>query len=177
MIENAFAKSSKNLCIPPRNTLSLKIERYVFCDTPISVFNFPDRTRARSGAVAFPPMASTRSEQQEEIRFRMLRLLEENPEMSTRQLASEMGISNGASYYCLNALVEKGWVKLGNFKRSEHKGRYAYVLTPTGIAERAGLTKRFLARKMTEFEALKCEIEELEAEVALGAEAKPGWRG
>lgn len=106
-------------------------------------------------------MASRRSEQQEEIRFRMLRLLEENPELSTRDLASEMGISNGAAYYCLNALVEKGLVKLGNFKRSEHKGRYAYVLTPSGIAERAGLTKRFLARKIAEYEALKEEIEDL----------------
>lgn len=112
-------------------------------------------------------MASTRSERQEEIRFRMLRLLEENPEMSTRDLADEMGISNGAAYYCLNALVEKGWVKLGNFKRSEHKGRYAYVLTPSGIAERAGLTKRFLARKMNEYEALKAEIEELSDEVSI----------
>ena len=87
--------------------------------------------------------------------------------MSTRDLANEMGISNGAAYYCLNALVEKGWVKLGNFKRSEHKGRYAYVLTPTGISERAGLTKRFLARKMNEYEALKAEIEELSDEVSI----------
>jgi len=87
--------------------------------------------------------------------------------MSTRDLANEMGISNGSAYYCLNALVEKGWVKLGNFKRSEHKGRYAYVLTPSGIAERAGLTKRFLARKMNEYEALKAEIEELSDEVSI----------
>ena len=87
--------------------------------------------------------------------------------MSTRQLASEMGISNGAAYYCLNALVEKGWVKLGNFKRSEHKGRYAYVLTPSGISERAGLTKRFLARKMAEYEALRAEIKELSSDVSV----------
>lgn len=93
-------------------------------------------------------------------------MLDENPEMSTRQLASEMGISNGSAYYCLNALVEKGLVKLGNFKRAEHKGRYAYVLTPNGLAERAGLTKRFLARKMNEYEALKAEIEELQADVS-----------
>ena len=96
----------------------------------------------------------------------MLRLLEDNPELSTRELAGEMGISNGAAYYCLNALVEKGLVKLGNFKRAEHKGRYAYVLTPTGIAERAGLTKRFLARKMAEYEALKAEIDDLQADVS-----------
>lgn len=112
-------------------------------------------------------MASKRSEQQQDIRFRMLRLLDENPEISTRQLAEEMGISNGSAYYCLNALVEKGLVKLGNFKRSEHKGRYVYVLTPSGIAERAGLTKQFLARKMAEYDALKAEIDELEAELAV----------
>lgn len=114
-------------------------------------------------------MASRRSEQQEEIRFRMLRLLDENPELSTRQLADQMGISNGAAYYCLNALIEKGFVKLGNFQRAESKGKYLYILTPQGIAERAGLTKRFLARKMAEYESLKAEIEDLETEIALGA--------
>ena len=114
-------------------------------------------------------MASRRSEQQEEIRFRMLRLLDENPELSTRQLADQMGISNGAAYYCLNALIEKGFVKLGNFQRAESKSKYLYILTPQGIAERAGLTKRFLARKMAEYESLKAEIEDLETEVALGA--------
>ena len=88
--------------------------------------------------------------------------------MSTRQLAKAMGISNGSAYYCLNALVEKGLVKLGNFKRSEHKGRYAYVLTPSGIAERAGLTQRFLARKRAEYIVLQKEISELERELSLG---------
>ena len=114
-------------------------------------------------------MASRRSEQQEETRFRMLRLLDENPELSTRQLAYQMGISNGAAYYCLNALIEKGFVKLGNFQRAESKSKYFYILTPQGIAERAGLTRRFLARKMAEYESLKAEIEDLEAEIALGA--------
>jgi len=99
----------------------------------------------------------------------MLRLLDENPELSTRQLADQMGISNGAAYYCLNALVDKGFVKLGNFQRAENKSKYLYILTPQGIAERAGLTKRFLARKMAEYESLKAEIEDLETEVALGA--------
>ena len=114
-------------------------------------------------------MASKRSEQQEEIRFRMLRLLDENPELSTRQLADQMGISNGAAYYCLNALIEKGFVKLGNFQRAENKSKYLYILTPQGIAERAGLTRRFLARKIAEYESLKAEIEDLETEIALGA--------
>lgn len=113
-------------------------------------------------------MASRRSEQQEEIRFRMLRLLEENPEMSTRQLAEAVGISNGAAYYVVNALVQKGMVKLGNFTASEHKGRYAYVLTPGGLRERARLTARFLHRKRQEFEALSEEIERLEAELESG---------
>lgn len=99
----------------------------------------------------------------------MLRLLEGNPELSTRQLADQMGISNGAAYYCLNALIDKGFVKLGNFQRAESKSKYLYILTPNGIAERAGLTRRFLARKMAEYDTLKAEIDDLEAEIAMGA--------
>lgn len=121
-------------------------------------------------------MASTRSVQQEEMRFRMLRLLEENPELSTRELAEEMGVSNGAAYYCLSALVDVGWVKLGNFKRSRHKGRYAYILTPSGLAAKLDLTKRFLERKMLEYEALKREISEIEAEMHEGQGSSADYR-
>ena len=96
----------------------------------------------------------------------MLRLLEENPDLSTRQLADQMRISNGAAYYCLNALIDKGFVKLGNFQKAEKKGKYVYILTPTGIAERAGLTKRFLQRKLSEYEDLKAEIEALHSDLA-----------
>lgn len=110
-------------------------------------------------------MASNRDTQREEVRYRVLRLLDENPELSVRDIAEAVGVSNGSAYYCLNALVEKGMVKLGNFTASEHKGRYAYILTPRGIAEKAVLTARFLKRKLGEYEALKQEIEILQNEV------------
>ena len=118
-------------------------------------------------------MASRRKEQQEDVRFRVLRLLNENPELSTRQIAEEVGISNGSAYYCLNALLQKGMVKLGNFAASEHKGRYAYILTPRGIREKAVLTARFLERKVQEYDDLKREISVLEKEVAQTENATP----
>jgi EPS-associated MarR family transcriptional regulator len=115
-------------------------------------------------------MAGRRDTLQEDVHFRVLRLLQENPEWSQRELANAVGISNGGVHYVLNALVEKGLVKLGNFTSSQDKRRYAYVLTPKGIAERATLTRRFLARKMAEYEALRAEIDTLREE--LGPEAE-----
>lgn len=109
-------------------------------------------------------MAGKRDKIQEDVRFRILRLLEENPEMSQRDLAREVGISTGSANYVLKALVEKGFVKLGNFRAAEDKRRYAYLLTPKGLAEKAAITQRFLARKIAEFEALKAEIEALQEE-------------
>jgi EPS-associated MarR family transcriptional regulator len=106
-------------------------------------------------------MAGQKNKLQEDVRFRMLRLLEKNPEMSHRELADAVGISTGSTHYVLKAFVDKGLVKLGNFTASEDKRRYAYVLTPKGISERAALTRRFLIRKMEEYEMLKAEIEEL----------------
>lgn len=114
-------------------------------------------------------MAGQRSKVQEDIHFRILRLLQENPEWTQRELANAVGISNGSAHYVLNALVEKGLVKFGNFTSAPDKRRYAYVLTPKGIAERAALARRFLARKMEEYEALRAEIDTLHDE--LGAEA------
>ncbi|PFG62084.1 EPS-associated MarR family transcriptional regulator [Thioclava sp. ES.031] len=113
-------------------------------------------------------MAGQRSKIQEDVRFRILRLLEENPELSQRDLAREVGISTGSVNYLLKALTEKGFVKLGNFKAAEDKRRYAYLLTPKGVAEKAAITQRFLARKMAEFEALKAEIEALRADIDSG---------
>jgi len=110
-------------------------------------------------------MAGVRSKMQEDVRFRILRLLEDNPEMSQRDLAREVGISTGGANYVLKALIEKGFVKLGNFRASQDKRRYAYVLTPKGAAEKAEITKRFLARKVAEYEALKAEIAQLRCEV------------
>ena len=85
--------------------------------------------------------------------------------MSQRELAEAVGISVGSAHYVLSALVERGLVKLGNFSASEDKRRYAYILTPKGLAEKAAITTRFLARKLEEYEALKLEIEELKAEI------------
>ena len=84
-----------------------------------------------------------------------MRLISQNPEMSTRQVADEVGISNGSAYYVLTALVEKGFVKLGNFKKNPRKGQYAYLLTPKGIREKSLLTHSFIELKREEFEVLR----------------------
>ena len=99
-----------------------------------------------------------------ETRFRLLRALESNPEISQRALAEELGVSLGKTNYCLKALIEKGWVKAGNFGRSKHKHRYLYQLTPAGLAEKTRITSRFLKRKLAEHEALTREIEQLRQE-------------
>jgi EPS-associated MarR family transcriptional regulator len=98
---------------------------------------------------------------QEEARFKMLRLLHENPELSQRELGEQVGISLGAVNYCVRALIERGLVKASNFSRNPNKLGYAYVLTPAGIAEKTLLTGRFLKRKLEEYEALKAEIDVL----------------
>lgn len=120
-------------------------------------------------------MTTQRDKLREDAQFRILRLLQDNPEMSQRELASAVGVSTGGIHYVLNALLDKGLIKLGNFTAAEDKRRYAYMLTRKGIAEKAVLTRRFLARKMEEYEALRAEIEEVRAEIdaeqALGDEA------
>lgn len=110
-------------------------------------------------------MAGQRSKVQEDVRFRVLRLLHGNPELSQRDLAKAVGISNGSVNYLLNALLDKGLIKLGNFTAAQDKRRYAYILTPKGIAEKAAITKHFLERKVEEYSALKAEIEALKGEL------------
>lgn len=117
-------------------------------------------------------MASKRTKLQEDTHFRVLRLLQENPEMSQRELAEAVGVSVGGIHYVLNALIDKGLVKLGNFTAAEDKRRYAYVLTPKGIAGKAELTRAFLVRKMEEYEALREEIETLKVEIDAHASQK-----
>ena len=129
-------------------------------------------------AIGCSNLAGSRDKLQDDVRFRVLRLLELNPEMSQRDLAQAVGISTGSVHYVLKALVEKGLIKLGNFTASEDKRRYAYVLTPKGISERAKLTQRFLVRKMAEYRMLRAEIEDVRgdlspAELAELAELKP----
>lgn len=110
-------------------------------------------------------VASRRDEQREDTRLRVLRLLAKDPERSTRQIAEAVGISNGAAYYVLVALIEKGFVKLGNFTRNPKKGQYAYLLTPSGLREKTALTQGFIARKRAEYSNLRSEIEALEREL------------
>lgn len=106
-------------------------------------------------------MTSKRNKLQEDTHFRVLRLLRDNPELSQREMATAVGISVGGMHYVLSALIDKGLVKLGNFSAAEDKRRYAYILTPNGIAEKSAITKRFLVRKMAEYLALKEEIDAL----------------
>ena len=112
-------------------------------------------------------MASRREDHQEDVRLRVMRLIDENSRMSSRQIADKVGIANGSAYYVLTALVKKGFVKLENFKNSQRKGRYSYLLTPKGIREKSLLTHRFIGRKRQEFDALRAEIESLEEETGL----------
>lgn len=111
------------------------------------------------------------------MHFRVIRLLDEDPSISTREIARRVGISNGAAYYCVTAFIDKGFVKLKNFAQSKAKGSYIYELTPRGIRAKAALTLSFLERKRHEYEDLKLEIERLESEVGVDEMAKPGNTG
>jgi EPS-associated MarR family transcriptional regulator len=101
-------------------------------------------------------------EQREDLDFRLLRLLEEHPDNSQREISRALGISLGGVNYCLKALIEKGLIKIENFRTSHNKLGYLYVLTAQGIAERAALTNRFLRRKIAEYESLRAEIEAMQ---------------
>ena len=108
----------------------------------------------------------------EEIEYKALKVLEANPQLSQRQLSAGLGISLGKAHYVLKSLIEVGWVKLDNFRRSDNKLGYAYVLTPAGIAEKAKITSRFLVRKQREYMVLRSEIEALQMEVEAIERAK-----
>ena len=99
-------------------------------------------------------------------RYQLLRALEQNPNLSQRQLASEVGYSLGKLNYCLRALKDKGWVKAENFRNSQNKSAYFYKLTPAGVTEKARVTRRFLQRKLEEHQQIEQEIEALKEEVA-----------
>ncbi len=100
----------------------------------------------------------------DEDRYRILKRLEDDPEASQRALAEELGISLGKVNYCLNALIERGLLKVNNFRTSDNKRAYMYYLTPKGIKEKARFTVRFLQRKVAQYESLKSEIEQLKRE-------------
>ena len=105
----------------------------------------------------------------EEAHYRLLRLLDASPRLTQRELAREMGVSLGKVNYCVNALIEKGWVKARNFRNSNNKLAYAYLLTPRGIEQNAAITVHFLRRKVAEYESLKKEIARLRREVGQAA--------
>lgn len=102
----------------------------------------------------------------DDVHYRLLKLLQEHPDATQRQLAEALGISLGKANYCIRALLERGWIKANNFKNSRNKLAYAYVLTPSGIDAKARITARFLKRKLAEYEALKTEIAALRRDVA-----------
>lgn len=111
-------------------------------------------------------MSTQRDRLREDVQFRILRLLQDNPEMSQRDLAKAVGVSTGGIHYVLNALLDKGLLKLGNFSAAVDKRRYAYVLTRKGIMAKADLTRKFLIRKMAEYEALKAEIDDVRSDLS-----------
>lgn len=124
----------------------------------------PDGLPASAGAVAVetePQQPDGLSERHLEI----LRLVEKRPERTQREIASSLGISLGAANFCLRALVEKGLVKVRNFRASDNKLRYAYVLTPRGLSAKIDMTRAFLKRKLDEYETLRGEIETLQQEL------------
>ena len=103
----------------------------------------------------------------QETNLKLLRHLEENPDVTQRELAKELGVSLGKANYCLKALINKGQIKAKNFKNNANKRAYLYVLTPKGIEAKARISMRFLQRKMEEYEALRQEIEQLKTELKI----------
>jgi EPS-associated MarR family transcriptional regulator len=101
----------------------------------------------------------------EDTRFRVLRLIKENPNASQREIAEALGVSLGGVNYCLRALVCKGLLKIENFRKSGNKIGYLYLLTPEGIAEKTHLTEAFLRRKMAEYEILRREIDSIRSSI------------
>lgn len=100
-----------------------------------------------------------------DVHFRVLRLIEGQPDISQREIAQELGVSLGKVNYCLKALIEKGQIKIRNFTTSDNKLKYTYVLTPHGMARKGALVGKFLQIKVEEFEVLKAEIERLQREI------------
>ena len=98
-------------------------------------------------------------------RLQQLKLLQDEPQMSQRDLAQAMGVSLGKANYCLKALMDKGLVKFGNFRKNPDKGQYAYLLTPAGLEEKTRITMAFLRRKLAEYEVLEREIEQLRGDL------------
>ena len=109
---------------------------------------------------------------QDEIAYKLLKLIEAEPHLSQRDIAQKMGVSLGKVNYCLKSLIDKGYIKFQNFYSNKKKSAYIYFLTPHGIEEKAAVTFRFLQRKIKEYEDIKVEIESLKNEAALSKEIR-----
>ena len=109
-----------------------------------------------------------------ELEYRALKLLEQQPDMTQRQIAEELNVSLGKTHYLIKSLIDVGWVKLDNFQRSDNKWGYAYLLTPNGIIEKAVITSQFLTRKQQEYSDLQLEIQELKEEIKQNKKLKQG---
>jgi len=105
------------------------------------------------------------TELHDEIHLKALRLLQGNPSMSQREVSEALGVGLGKTNFCLNALIDKGLIKVQSFRKSQNKLAYAYLLTPSGITEKGAIAARFLKRKMSEYEQLQVEIAALQLEV------------
>ena len=101
----------------------------------------------------------------QELEYRVLKILEQQPDLTQRQLAEALGVSLGKTHYMVKSLIDVGWIKLDNFQKSDSKWVYAYLLTPMGVAEKAAITARFLVRKQREYNELQVEIAHLQEEV------------
>jgi EPS-associated MarR family transcriptional regulator len=125
------------------------------------------RLQVKLDAVAMATHSNENMTEREEVDYRVLRALSADPEMSQRQLAQTAGVSLGAVNYCVRALAEKGLVKVKNFRASDNKLRYAYVLTPHGATAKGRLAIKFLHRKLVEYERLRAEIESVRNEIGI----------
>jgi EPS-associated MarR family transcriptional regulator len=112
-------------------------------------------------------VASRQKELQEDAKLRVFQLINENPHLTSRELAQKIRISNGSAYYLLTSLIDKGFVKLSNFSGNSQKLKYSYLLTPKGVREKSLITTEFLKRKKLEYELLKKEITKLEKDSGL----------
>ena len=101
----------------------------------------------------------------QELEYRVLKILEQQPDLTQRQLSEELGVSLGKTNYLLKSLIDVGWVKLDNFQKSDKKWGYAYLITPMGLAEKAAITVRYLKRKKQEYDDLQSEIARLQREI------------
>lgn len=108
----------------------------------------------------------------QELQYRALKLLEQQPVMTQREIAKKLNVSLGKTHYLIKSLIDVGWLKLDNFQRSDNKLGYAYLLTPSGILEKAVITAQFLTRKQQEYSDLQQEIQQLQEEIKLNQKQK-----